>query len=372
MLDRLLDGLSRILSTERAYVFLLDDEGRELLCVNSVPAEIPDFDGRDERLLHFVRHTSRRVGTETLETSAGSLARALGEHSRLDYIPILNLNRPIGGLILVDGPAGASGRELDLISLFLTQWGGFLRNSGDPRKLGFPPSEKGSAQAIRNRMLFMAHQLKSPLAAVQQLLAVLAEGIVGELNEKQKELVQRALTRVRAHLDLLGDWLMGENAALGIAKERLGPVRVKAVLEEAVKTARSKVEMRGVQVVLQAFEPDITVQADKELLTSAFRRVIHNAIQFSPDSGSVAVALQGAPNGIRIIVKDQGPGVAPKDLPFVFDDFFHSKDRALQDKVNSGTGLSLAKKVIEAHDGWIRVRNRPEGGFETELFIPTD
>jgi len=372
MLDHLLQGLSQILSTKRVYVFLLDAEGEELFCVKSVSGEVPDFDSRDERLLSFVLHTSRRVGTKTLEASAEPLIRALGEYARLDYIPILNLNRPIGGLVLVDGPAGTSEREFDLISLSLTQLGGPLRSATDLQIPNSAPSEKDSAQAIRKRTLFLVHQLKSPLAAVQQLLTVLVEGIVGELNEKQKELVQRALTRVRTQLDMLSDWLMGEYASLGIAEEHLGPVVLKAALKEAVKAARSKVKMRGVQVVLQGLDPDTTVQGDKELLTSAFRHVIHNAIKFSPDSGLVSVVLQREPKGVRIVVKDQGPGVALKDLPFVFDDFFYSKDPALQDKVDSGTGLSLAKKVLKAHGGWIKARNRSEGGLETAMFIPAD
>ena len=372
MLDSLLRGLSRILSTDKVYVVLLGAEGKELFCVGSVSGRVPEFDGRDERLLDFVLTTNHRVGTDTLQASAKPLTGALGEYSRLDYIPIVDLNRPVGGVVLVDCPAETSDREFDLISLFLTQLGGHLRSSIRPQTLDSPPSDKDAGPALRTRLLFMVHQLKSPLAAVQQLLMVLAEGIVGELNEKQNDLVQRALTRVRAQLDVLGDWLMGECASLGVAEKRVRPVAVKATLEQALKTVRSQLEMRGVQVMMQGLEPDIMVQADRELLTSAFRHVIHNAIKFSPDGGLVVIASQGGAKEIRIFIKDQGPGVASKDLPFVFDDFFRSKDPALQDKVGSGRGLSLAKKVLEAHGGWIKVKNRPEGGFETEMFLPID
>ncbi len=103
------------------------------------------------------------------------------------------------------------------------------------------------------------------------------------------------------------------------------------------------------------------VVADEDRLGQVLSNLLSNAIKYSPAGGEIRIVGQVRPDQIIICVQDQGPGIAPGDIPHIFDRFYRS-DSASRTTKGAGLGLYLTRAVVEAHFGRIWVDPRPEGG----------
>ncbi|MBZ4420911.1 PAS domain-containing protein [Myxococcus sp. RHSTA-1-4] len=145
-----------------------------------------------------------------------------------------------------------------------------------------------------------------------------------------------------------------------------GPVR--PVVEEALSACALSGEQAGVAVVRELAPELPPVRMDSRRLFHVFRNVVENAVQHSPRGATVRVATQAVEEAgrawVRCTVHDGGPGFREEDLPHVFEPFF-SKRRG-----GTGLGLSIVQRILEEHQGVIRLRNHPDGGAEVTLLLP--
>ncbi|NPC78686.1 PAS domain-containing protein, partial [Pyxidicoccus fallax] len=145
-----------------------------------------------------------------------------------------------------------------------------------------------------------------------------------------------------------------------------GPVR--PVVEDALSACTLAGEQAGVAVVRELAPQLPPVRMDSRRLFHVFRNVVENAVQHSPPGSTVRVATEAVEEAgrawVRCTVHDGGPGFREEDLPHVFEPFF-SKRRG-----GTGLGLSIVQRILEEHQGLIRLRNSPEGGAEVTLLLP--
>src|SRR4029078_8737399 len=129
---------------------------------------------------------------------------------------------------------------------------------------------------------------------------------------------------------------------------------------------------------------DLWIMGDGRRLQRVLINLIHNALKYSPPQGTIRIAvqveteealfkedrMQPAPcSMVRIHIEDEGPGIAPEDLPHLFEMFFRKKDG--QDyRIGRGLGLHFCHLVVEAHGGQIAAANRPEGGAKFTVALP--
>jgi signal transduction histidine kinase len=111
------------------------------------------------------------------------------------------------------------------------------------------------------------------------------------------------------------------------------------------------------------------IHADSARIQQVLSNLVGNAIKFTPPGGRITVRAERAgPNEVRVVVSDTGPGIAPEMLPHVFSRFWQGKR---SDRRGVGLGLSIAKGIIEAHDGRIWVESRPGEGTKFIFSLPT-
>ena len=120
------------------------------------------------------------------------------------------------------------------------------------------------------------------------------------------------------------------------------------------------------------FPPNFpVVLADEERLAQVLSNLISNSIKYSPDGGEIRISGQVRPEQVIVCVSDQGPGIAPGDIPHVFDRFYRASDASRKTK-GAGLGLYLARAVIEAHAGRIWVDPKPGDGARICFSLPRD
>jgi two-component system OmpR family sensor kinase len=135
-------------------------------------------------------------------------------------------------------------------------------------------------------------------------------------------------------------------------------------LRDLVEAYRSA-ETAGVEVLLEADRPELATRFDERLLSRAVRNLIENALRASGGEGRVTVHATATARFAVIAVRDDGPGVPPELLPRIFDPNFSTYD------TGTGLGLPIARRIAEEHGGSIAARNRPGGGLEVTIRIPS-
>ena len=199
----------------------------------------------------------------------------------------------------------------------------------------------------------VSHELKTPLAALREGVALLQDGVTGELNAGQRE-VARILHHNTLVLQEEIEALLRFNAAAFEARQlQRHDTDLLALLEAQVEAQRLQWQARGLRVLVEG--PAISLQIDAEKIASAVSNLLSNAIRFSPKGGTVRLSLSRQPDCVRVDIHDQGPGVAMADRDRVFEPFFRGV-RQPEDAVRgTGIGLSIVQEYVAAHGGRVHL-----------------
>jgi two-component system sensor histidine kinase/response regulator len=221
-----------------------------------------------------------------------------------------------------------------------------------------------------NILTMVSHQLRSPLAAIQQYFEVILAGMVGTLNEKQKEMICRARERLDRLLRLINDWLDLARINRGGLAGKFRPFDLKKTVERLVEFMKPGACDLGITAEVLPCPAPIEVLGDEETLEQVIANLLSNAIQYNRPGGEVRVEFRESPEDVAIEVRDTGIGIAKEHLPFIFDQFYQvSRSERIKTK-GTGLGLSIAKKIVEAHGGTIQVQSEPGKGSVFTVRIP--
>ncbi len=250
-----------------------------------------------------------------------------------------------------------------------------MRGPADVRQLGrrleWLRLRLAELDADKARFLrHVSHELKTPLAALREGVALLEDGVTGPLNEPQRE-VARILRQNTAVLqNQIEDLLRFNTAAFDARRLVRRPVDLKALIAEQVEMQKLQWQARKLKVAVTGWP--IQVEVDAEKLGTALGNLLSNAIRFSPIGGRIVLDVSLWPGRARIDVTDEGPGVAAVDRARVFEPFFRGERQPPDAPRGSGIGLSIVQELVRAHDGQIDLLmpddNSPPGAhFRIEL-----
>lgn len=219
-----------------------------------------------------------------------------------------------------------------------------------------------------------SHDLRTPLTAIKGSLDNLILGIAGELNEKQNRVLNRAITSVNRLTDLINDVLdlnRIESGRVVLEKSNFNVCdAVKMMINENKPAAAEK----EIAMTADGTSQSISIHADRSKLERVFGECISNAVKYTPNGGSihVAVSIEHAnqkPEMVCVSVKDSGMGLSKEDCSKVFERFYRV-DAAKNTAKGSGLGLSIAKELVEMHEGKIEVKSEIGQGTEFRLCLP--
>ena len=215
----------------------------------------------------------------------------------------------------------------------------------------------------------VAHELRSPLVSIRQLLHVLLEGLAGPLEEKQKDFVGRGTKKIDALLELINDLLDVAKIEAGRYMQHQVPTDIGQIIEEVVSLMESRAQERGISLTYscQDLKP---IQADPKNMEEIFNNLITNAINYSPEGGRVSITANGIGEQMEIKVEDTGVGIPPEELPKIFDNFYRVKHPKTRQITGTGLGLAIVKSAIEAHQGSIDVESVVDQGTTFRILLP--
>lgn len=226
-------------------------------------------------------------------------------------------------------------------------------------------------QAKSRFVRLVAHELRSPLSAVQSLLDVIMAGYAGQVGEKGIELLARAERRVQFLLLLVNDLL--DLAAGRLEPERQARERVDlaALAGRVVELLRARAAERGVALELEVTAEDHTLWGVAEHLEGMLTNLVDNAIKYTPPGGRARVALQRQGEELVLTVADTGIGIPQEALEHIFDEFYRAPNARSMEKEGTGLGLAIAKQVIDRHGGRVQVESQVGVGTTFTVRLPS-
>jgi len=229
----------------------------------------------------------------------------------------------------------------------------------------------GQVETMRRQLIGdVSHELRTPLTAIKGSLEGLMDGILPPTDETYQQIHQEA-DRLNRLVDDLQELSRVEAGAYELD---LGPVQIEAVVETVAKRFRQQFEARRVTLDLDLPAGLPRVRADEHRVLQVLTNLTANALQYTPENGNVTIEATYKGDWVTVTVHDTGAGIAPEHLPHLFDRFYRvDKSRSRGAGGGSGIGLTIAKHLVEAHGGEIRVVSTGKGKGSTFSFkLPAD
>jgi signal transduction histidine kinase len=208
-------------------------------------------------------------------------------------------------------------------------------------------------------MALLLHELRSPLASIQNAVAVLRIGAKDELlQQRMHELIERQVRQIA----LLTSGLC---QIAGPLLENLQPHRVRidlcAVLRKAAETVTAEFIQRQNQVLVDLPDSSIWVLGDASRLEQVFVNLLSNASKYSEVGGRIGLSMQVCAGHAEAKVRDSGIGIDADSMPYIFDLFVRADTTAVRRRSGLGIGLALVRSILESHHGTVSAHSAGAG-----------
>ena len=209
----------------------------------------------------------------------------------------------------------------------------------------------------------VSHELKTPLNAIAGWTRILRTP--GISNEARDTALRKIDKNLRMQASIVEELLNFSDVMSSGPRLRLRALSIGELIEEAVGSASVSAFQKGITLAVDLDLDDVQVEGDRERLRLAIGNVIANAVKFTPSGGSVNVRGCADDRNVKCVVKDNGLGISPEFLPYVFEQYAQSEVVSTRHFGGLGLGLTIAKHVVELHNGSIEAASSGAGGGST-------
>jgi PAS domain S-box-containing protein len=287
-----------------------------------------------------------------------------------------NVRRRLAGEVLTMR-YGFRGIRADGTLLYLEVHGTRLELGGRPALMGVgvdvtervrAEQEREAAVAARDRFYAMvSHELRTPVSTIMLYNDLLLTGVYGAVPVEQREAVDRSQRSARHLLDLINDLLDLSKLEAGKMEARVEEVEVAELVDAVCAEVGPMAWEHGCSLTADVPVRPLPLVGDGRRIRQILLNLLSNAIKFGRGR---PVELRCAPvaGGVEVAVTDHGPGIAPGDLPRIFEDFVQLGGEA---DVGTGLGLPIAQRLAELLGGRLEVHSAPGEGSTFRLFLPS-
>ncbi|MCD1295962.1 hypothetical protein CUJ83_13245 [Methanocella sp. CWC-04] len=199
----------------------------------------------------------------------------------------------------------------------------------------------------------ISHELRTPLTTIKGFTELLHDGLLGPINEKQRD----KLDKIKHNVDKLSDVVTSLSDLSSITSKKYSitmlPMALDELIREVVRSISFLVEEKKIKLSVDVPVNLPLINADREKIQQVLLNIINNAIKYTPPGGEIAIKAEDRENDILVSIRDTGIGIPKSDLEKIFTGFYHSGYKLSYEYKGMGLGLALSKGIIESHGGRI-------------------
>jgi PAS domain S-box-containing protein len=218
----------------------------------------------------------------------------------------------------------------------------------------------------------VSHELRSPLSTIHEQLAVVINDIVEVAPESDHQILSRAKEKTFGLISLISDLLDLSRIEEGAICRDIRSIPVVDLLTNIVDFLKARADAKNQTLALDVAADEIPeITADAIALESVYGNLITNAINYTPDEGTITVKVDMAGVNIRVQVIDNGFGIEAKHLQNIFDRFYRVKNEKTRYITGTGLGLPIVKELVTSMGGMVDVESTPGHGSTFTVLLPT-
>lgn len=220
-------------------------------------------------------------------------------------------------------------------------------------------------------MGIVAHDLRNPLTNLSMKVHVLRRGPEKDQPiERHVRMIDSMWFSIERMTRIIEDLLDATRIDAGNFNLELSDCRIDYLLDEILDSLQLFANKRGVKLQASPGDGIPVVSCDPYRVTQVLGNIVQNAIKHSPKNGTVTVATEKTPEGVRFIVSDEGPGISEKLGEKIFNAYTIGENPDCTNAVGTGLGLFISRAIARCHGGDLTYRNRVEGGAEFSFLLP--
>ncbi len=215
----------------------------------------------------------------------------------------------------------------------------------------------------------VSHEFKTPLTAIQGFAETLLSGALDDTANRRRfvEIIREHAWRLARLTD---DLLKLSRIEAGRLELEMRPIRVEALVNGCIETARLKAEGKGLQIHVDLHENAPPVWGDGAQLGEVLQNLVDNALQYTPSGGKIDVLARANGTEVVFTVIDTGIGIPESDLERIFERFYRVDAARSREAGGTGLGLAIARHIIDAHSGRIWVESAVGQGSRFHFSVP--
>lgn len=212
----------------------------------------------------------------------------------------------------------------------------------------------------------IAHELRTPLTSIRSYIEAFQDGVLPP-NEQNLSVLNEEIDRLVGLATDLKDLNISEMGALQL---HLSLINLKDLLKKVAHNLSPLIKEKDLDLVWNLPPAPVELEGDERLLTRLFYNILHNAYKYNSEHGGITIILDQAPESIEVRIKDNGPGIAREDLPFIFERFYRADKSRSRASGGSGIGLALVSQIARLHQGSVEASSTPDVGSVFTVTLP--
>ncbi len=217
----------------------------------------------------------------------------------------------------------------------------------------------------------LRHELKTPLIPIKGYSELMYEGSLGELNQKQKDAMEKVMLSSERLKRLIDSLLYVSITEGGNVEYTFLPLRMSEVIDSAIRDRSPEIASKRHEIERSIPSELPLIEGDLEYLQEVFVNVIDNSVKFTQEDGKIGISVvleEG--KKLHIKVSDDGIGISEENLPLIFNRFYQADGSSTRNYGGNGLGLYICKKIIVAHNGQIWAESREGAGTDIHILLP--
>ena len=215
----------------------------------------------------------------------------------------------------------------------------------------------------------VSHEIRSPLTTVLSQIKILMDGLAGKLSDKQADILSKMSRKVYGLVELSNELLDLSRIEAGLIVQDKQQVQLMDILESLVEFIQARAKEKDISLSLEKADLPL-INADIKSMEEVFSNLITNAIIYTPERGEVRVRGEVKGGFVGISISDTGYGIAPDEIPRIFERFYRAKTEKTRNIVGTGLGLPIVKSIVEAHNGTVKVESEEGVGSTFYVRLP--